>query len=342
MRKPYFKKGRHQAWYVRDDAGKDIPLGKTEEEAYETWRRMLDSQSQLTPSVSFRRLAEEFLQESYEDTPRFKNDARYIARFAKYVGLKKAMSVNKRDVVLWLDEDKLGQKRKDGSSTTKKWTARTKRDAYAALCRVWAFGVGRGVITHNPVSKLKIAPPRPRSALITPEQHEAILAATDPAFRIYLQACACGPRPSQVRRVQKSDVSADGTRWVFSDHKTYHHTGKPLVVYLSPCMQTLTRILMAARPSGPLFRNSQGNPWKKDTVVQKFRRIRDKLKLPKDLINYSYRHTFATNAMLSDLPIETVSELMGHVDTRMVGRVYGHLDQHSKHLVSAAARVKKQ
>ena len=68
-----------------------------------------------------------------------------------------------------------------------------------------------------------------------------------------------------------------------------------------------------------------GNPWKKDTVVQKVDRLRAKLDLPKDFTVYAYRHTFATNALLNEVPLQTVSELLGHSDTRMVSKVYGTL-----------------
>ena len=43
--------------------------------------------------------------------------------------------------------------------------------------------------------------------------------------------------------------------------------------------------------------------------------------------------------MLSVSNIATVAELLGHTSTRMVSKVYGHLDQHKQHLMDAVAKA---
>jgi integrase len=72
----------------------------------------------------------------------------------------------------------------------------------------------------------------------------------------------------------------------------------------------------------PLFRNPQGNPWKKVTGVARFLAIKRNLKWDRDSVrshysSYSCRHTFA-HRMLSGYwnegqgcSIETLAELMG-------------------------------
>lgn len=341
MRKPFYRE-RLGCWYVKDqETGRDIRLDPDEETAYSIWREMLDSSSKLTSRASFRRIAEAFLQENYADTAAFKQKAQRIASFAKCIGLKQALKIHRKDVVLWLNEQKPGQKRKDGSCRGIKWAERTKFDALHAIKSVYTWAQKKGILDHCPFEDLSVPQGDPRSSMLTPEQHRLVLGATDPQFRLYLQACACGPRPKQVREVTALNVSADFQTWVFRTHKTHHHTGKPLIVYLPPCLQTISKILVAKHPKGPLFRNSQGNPWKKDTVVQKFRRLREKLGLPSDVVNYSYRHTFATDALLSGASIHEVAQLLGHTSVRMVDKVYGHLDQHKHFLVEVATKATK-
>jgi site-specific recombinase XerD len=126
---------------------------------------------------------------------------------------------------------------------------------------------------------------------------------------------------------------------VFQDHKTRGKTKRPLVVYLPPCLQTLSRILVAKRPTGPLFLNSKGRPWTKDTVALAIRRKRRDLGLPESVIAYAYRHTFATESLVAGASLAETAQLLGHKDTRMVGQVYGHLDQFSSHMVSAASKA---
>jgi integrase len=158
-------------------------------------------------------------------------------------------------------------------------------------------------------------------------------------FALYLMALRSGARPQQIRDVTAKNVNADCTQWVFKDHKTRAKTGKPLVVFLNGCLQTLTRLLMDQNPTGPLFRNARGDQWKKDTVTQRFERLRTKLGLPDGTVAYLYRHSMATDALLAGQSTAVVSALLGHTDTRMVSKVYGHLDKHSQFLSDAAKAV---
>ncbi|HBE69771.1 MAG TPA: hypothetical protein DDW52_16625 [Planctomycetaceae bacterium] len=339
MRKPYFKRG-HQCWYVKDSGtGREIRLDPDEDKAYELWRELIDSEAKLTSRASYRRLAEECLKDTYEDSKNYHKKASRIAAFAKFIGAKQALKINRKDVVKWLNEDKPGQKRKDGSRSKIKWSTRTKFDALREIKTVYKWAIKKGIVPTCPFEDLTVPKGAPRSSTLTPEQHQIVLDGADVYFRRYLQACASGVRPIQVREVTALNVSPDFQTWVFQTHKTAHKTGKPLIVYLPPCLQTMTRILVAKYPKGPLFRNTQGNPWKKDTVVRKFRRLREKLGLPNEIVNYSYRHTFATDALLSGASIHDVAKLLGHTSTDMVDRVYGHLDQHKHYLVQVAAKA---
>jgi ABC-type polysaccharide/polyol phosphate transport system ATPase subunit len=57
---------------------------------------------------------------------------------------------------------------------------------------------------------------------------------------------------------------------------------------------------------------------------------------------YAYRHSFATDALLAGNSLAVVAELLGHSDTRMVGKVYGHLDQQKSHLLDAVNETAKK
>ncbi|MCB9875738.1 MAG: hypothetical protein H6821_16330 [Planctomycetaceae bacterium] len=87
----------------------------------------------------------------------------------------------------------------------------------------------------------------------------------------------------------------------------------------------MTRQLMKTAPKGsgkPIFRNTQGNPWKRMTGVVRFITLKEKLKWDTDPVKgkyscYSCRHTFA-HRMLSGYwtdgvgcSIETLAELIG-------------------------------
>jgi integrase len=56
------------------------------------------------------------------------------------------------------------------------------------------------------------------------------------------------------------------------------------------------------------------------------------MELDESIVLYSLRHTFATELLLTGTPIAIVAKLMGHKDTRMVSKVYGHLEKHPEEL----------
>jgi integrase len=57
---------------------------------------------------------------------------------------------------------------------------------------------------------------------------------------------------------------------------------------------------------------------------------------------YATRHLYATDALEREVPIATVSELLGHSDTRMVSKVYSKLHQREDHLRAAVEKVRQK
>ncbi len=157
---------------------------------------------------------------------------------------------------------------------------------------------------------------------------------------LYLIASKCGTRPSQIRSVRRSNVTPEVDAWVFAKHKTAKKTKKQLVVAMPPCVATLTRILLhRSKGDDLLFKQLSGAPWKKDTVARRLNRLRKRIGISDSYIAYAFRHTFATEALLAGNHVATVATMLGHVDGRMVTKVYGHLDQHRGHLIDAAAKT---
>lgn len=324
MRKPYYKKS-HRCWYVRWQ-GKDVRLDPTEEKAFDMWHDLRDSATPITPTVSFRRLAEQWLAETAKPTLRHKYDTAHVVSFVKHVKLMRASQLNKQVLTSWLNAKK----------PRGYWTQNTKHDAASCISRVLVWAVNKGYLLRNPLAGCSVPEGEPRNVTITPEDHARLFQAADPSMRQVLVACRCGARPRQIREVTAANVR--GNCLVFTKHKTDYKTKKPLVVYMTPCLQTLVRHLATKHPTGPLFRTSSGEAWTADAMSKKFRRLRDKVGIPSVVI-YSYRHTFATESLLAGNSLSVVAELMGHKDTKMVTRVYSHLDHHQNHLLEAAART---
>lgn len=345
MKEPFFRK-QTKCWYVKDEAGRFLRLAKDKTEAFAIWHKMRAAQTYQGDGATVRGLLDAFLDEIEGElsADRYAALRHYARLFVESHGGDLVTSVKPSTVSKWLRSPKPDRNKEEDQDKPKTitWGASSQRHAAAMLKRCWKWAHDSGHTTKNTLAALKLQECEYRDDVIATGTHDALvrhcMASPDARpFALYLIASRSGARPQQIRDVTAKHVSRDFTQWVFKEHKTSAKTGRPLVIYLSPCLQTLTRILAASHPTGPLFRNSLGEKWKKDTVAQRMRRLRTTLKLPESTVAYLYRHSMATDALLSGQSTAVVAQLLGHTDTRMVSQVYGHLDRHSQFLTDAVA-----
>ena len=338
MREPYFNRQRN-GWYLH--VGKtEVFLGKSRETAWREYRKLLAYSSSSGEEATVAGVLVAYLDELRPtvSTARYVKVSRYARQFIDWIGeSKEVLALHRSEILSWLNANK----NQDGKPL-RSWSVSAKRDAGQVLRSAFRWAMNEGMIGKNPAANMRLAQPTPRTNTIDYETHkrlvlEAMSSNKSRSFAIYLIASRCGARPQQIREVCKENVYHDGQAWVFKNHKTNSKTGKSLVVPLSPCLRTLTRILIAKR-DGNLFLNDRRKPWTKDSIALRLRRMREKLGI-EGLVAYSYRHTFATDALLSGTPIATVAAILGHTDTKMVSQVYGHLDQHTFHLINAVTQT---
>ncbi len=187
-----------------------------------------------------------------------------------------------------------------------------------------------------PLDGLKAPTRKRRETIIDGEQFAAILKhVRGSQFKWYLQFLAwTGARPQEARAVEKRHCELALNRIVFppSESKGGEH---PRVIYLNDEAKQLVARLCKVWPTGPIFRNSHGRPWDKNSVRCRFRRMRDKFGR---LCAYHLRHTWATNALQTLDPI-TVGVLMGHSDVSQLARTYQHLAKNPTLLTAAANKA---
>jgi site-specific recombinase XerD len=301
------------------------------------------------PTSPFFAVAEHFLRwaKSNVSGKTYRSYSDNIASFCNESGKERVRDLKPFHVSRWLEK-----------RTT--WGPDAKRAAISAVKRCLNWSVAEGLIDRNPLTGVKKPRGCRRQILITEMQHTAMMLAEDggrkpgkraemldikprrrdAAFRAVLAALKhSGARPGMIASVRVEDVSEDGSAWILQQHKTKDKTGRPLIIYLSPCLATLSKIAAAGRTTGPLFLNSRGKAWTINAIRCRMKELRRKLDLPAGTVAYSYRHTYATTALMNGTDLATVAELLGHTDLKMISQHYGHLDLKKDHLKAAAARA---
>jgi integrase len=221
------------------------------------------------------------------------------------------------------------------------WGDTTVHKALTAAQALFNWAVKRGHVPSNILLGYEKPASRQREWTYSPELAQKVVGAIkDDEFRHFLVAVAAtGLRPGMVAAVTAHHFDKDTGAWVFKNHKGIKKTGKIVRKVLSPELAALTNEMIQKHPTGVLFRNRRGNPWRKDAWVRRLARLRAKLKLPKDAIMYALRHTYGTvMAMTPGENAHTIKAAMGHATLGMAQN-YVHLAEQGELLKRQASVV---
>lgn len=218
---------------------------------------------------------------------------RYLNEFCRYCGALATTELKRGDVAAWVESQP-------------NWRSPvTRRNVITILQAAFNHALREHGV-RNPLKGLKKPGHRPRLLSIPPEDEAAIYAATDMAFRNFLFAAIhTGLRPfCELAKLTAADVEETPRGMMWRVHSS--KTKKTRKIPIRPELAKLVRRLLksASLVSGlPVFRNPQGNPWKKVTGVHRFLAIKRKLGWVGDEVRskyscYACRHTFA-HRMLS-------------------------------------------
>jgi integrase len=89
---------------------------------------------------------------------------------------------------------------------------------------------------------------------------------------------------------------------------------------------TFFRSITAGRPGNSfLFLKDNREPWKKDHQKEPLSKANERAAITPPINFHGLRHTWASHAVMNGVPLMVVAKNMGHTDTRMVEKHYGHL-----------------
>jgi integrase len=204
-----------------------------------------------------------------------------------------------------------------------------RRARVQAVKRAFNYGVEAGLIDRSPLLGFKAPRQNARVTYLTPEQESALIAEANPAVATAIKICIrTGARPGcEFGKLTARHVRDHGERmeWCFtvSENKTGHQTRRPRVIRITdPDIIAIVRQQITRWPTGPIFRNTQGDAWTRESISRSFRDVkkrveRDGSEFDKDACMYSCRHTYAKRTLQGfwtgrQTNIETLARLMGN------------------------------
>ncbi|HYH17905.1 MAG TPA: site-specific integrase [Azospirillum sp.] len=164
--------------------------------------------------------------------------------------------------------------------------------------------------------------------LTVEEAKRLVNACDDKAFRNLVQAALqTGARYSELGALRVSDFNPDaGTVFVRASK-----SGKARHIVLTDEGQKLFSGLCTGRaPTAHILVRSDGSRWLKSYHIRPMKAAVARAKLGDDVSFHILRHTWASLAVMNGVPLLVVADNLGHADTRMVEKHYGHLTQSYK------------
>jgi integrase len=152
-----------------------------------------------------------------------------------------------------------------------------------------------------------------------------LLNACEPDFRrLVCGALVSGARYGELCRADVRDFNPDSASLLVREAKG----GKPRHIPLDDeAASFLTSITTGRAPGEPLFTRADGGRWAKSHQRRPLLEACKAARIEPAIGFHILRHTWASLRIMAGLPLMVAAQVLGHSDTRMVEKHYGHLAQ---------------
>jgi integrase len=141
---------------------------------------------------------------------------------------------------------------------------------------------------------------------------------------LVISALETGCRYGELTRLEVQDFNPDAGTVSIRKSKS----GKVRHVVLTDQGAAFFRQACAGRTGSELmFRRSDGEPWKASHQNRPMREACERAKIIPSVGIHGLRHTWASHAVMGGVPLVVVAKNLGHANTVMVEKHYGHLAQ---------------
>lgn len=174
-----------------------------------------------------------------------------------------------------------------------------------------------------------------RARWLTVDEARRLINACEDEFRDLVQgALATGCRYGELAAFSVDDYNPDAG----TIHVRASKSGRGRHIYLNDEGRALFDRLTAGKPAdAPIFRRPDGGRWLKSHQLRPFNEACERAGIVGATF-HCLRHTFASLSIMAGAPLIVVAKNLGHSDTRMVEKHYGHLaDKYVAETMRAAA-----
>jgi integrase len=158
-----------------------------------------------------------------------------------------------------------------------------------------------------------------RVRYLTAAECERLLNACDGDFRSLVRAALeTGCRYQELARLKVEDFNPDSGTLLIRQSKS----GKPRHVVLTDDGRSFFEQLTAGRLGSELLMR---RVWRQSETQRPMSRACARAKIDPPISFHGLRHTWASLSVMGGVPLMVVGKNLGHADTRMVEKHYGHL-----------------
>jgi integrase len=210
------------------------------------------------------------------------------------------------------------------------WSEGTKHGKYQTAATFTAWCRDKGYIQSDPlaIGRNPFAQ-AVREAYMTREQFDKLLAATNREdFKLFMRALFfSGCRPGELMRLNVGHMHAKLCLATFlpREHKTGAKTGKRRKIRFPESVMADIRTRTVGRGDDePMILNRKGRRWRSSLLHQIFRKAASKAGLPREIVPYCARHSFATEGIESGESTALLAQAMGHSGDQTIQNHYLH------------------